>query len=97
VRIGGALLDGSIGDSDALEAGREPRPIHHGDMRATLAFSSPIGLPVAPSRSSKTMVQLGEPWMPRLCSIESGEAEPRASLNFAHRLMQQICTIDACF
>ena len=40
------------------------------NMQAMPAFSSPIKKPMAPPSSPRIMVQVGEPWMPSLCSTE---------------------------
>ena len=39
------------------------------NMQARPRFSSPISQPIAPPSSPKTIVQVGEAWMPSLCSM----------------------------
>ena len=48
------------------------------NMQAMPRFSSPIRKPVAPPWSPYTMVQVGEPWMPSLCSTEWARTSLRA-------------------
>ena len=48
------------------------------NMQAMPRFSSPIRQPIAPPLSPNTMVQVGEAWMPSLCSIECARTSLRA-------------------
>jgi hypothetical protein len=63
-RVSNRLLRCAFGDADALQA--DP------------AFSSPIKKPIAPPPSPKIIVQVGEPWIPSLCSTECALASFRA-------------------
>ena len=47
------------------------------NMHAMPRFSSPMRKPVAPPASPNTMVQVGDAWMPSLCSIECARTSLR--------------------
>ena len=67
-RVGQRLLVGPLGDGDALHADLQPRGVHHHEHRRQARRWA--RRPARPWRPRNSMTQVGEAWMPSLCSIE---------------------------
>jgi hypothetical protein len=79
LRVGDRLLRGALGDCDALHAHGETGGIHHDEHRVEAAVLLADEVADAPSPPSPNFItQVGEAWMPSLCSIGAAQITLRA-------------------